>query len=362
MKSSVRHLSCPTCGGTLGMSEGEGATICPSCKTRSLVKIKGHIPKYAIEPELDLRAAKLAAQRILAGNNLAPDIKKSARFYDAGLYYLPMYELTAERVGRFVSTEVVRQNEVTTEKKSANVLIRDIHFQAPALKLGEWGLENIHLEKLRQLKPIKPFDSGKIEKDAHVFDSTIPPENADIGDHKFLSQVPGDETRLLKKNLRIVFCPVWLIKYTYHNRLYRLVIDGVTGKILFGRGPARDTERIPVMLGAIALLTFPLARSIRFLFTMSNNAEQAGSMILLASVLSLPLLTFFMFVLAMAWNQFRYSGEIVWSGDLVDVERVNKPPETFIEKLARKMAELMEHTMENIEIKRTNRWYGEWEG
>ena len=359
MKNPVRHIGCPTCGGTLAFLEGERICACPSCGTRSVVEIKDLIPKYAFEPNLDEKAAKIAAQRLLSDKRLAPDIKKLARFYDAGLYYLPIYELTSQRTGKFITKEIVKLEDRNLERFQANVLLRDIHHQAPAVKLGDWGIENIHLEKLRQLKATKPYDPAKLEKNAHVFDVTIRPEATDLDTQSLSSTFPGDETKLLRKRLRLVFCPVWLIKYTYRNRLYRLVFDAVTGQALFGRAPARDTERIPLMVACLALFTFPISRIIRSLF--AGSLQQMGGIFILLSIPLFLLFTFGVSILSLAWNQFRYSGELVWRGENTSIERVNEPPVTKLERLARLLLSVLEEALSGMELEtKENRWYGKW--
>ena len=358
MKNPVRHIGCPSCGGTLAFMEGERICTCPSCGSRSIVEIENYIPKYVFEPNLDMKAAKLAAQRLLSDKRLVPDIKKLARFYDAGLYYLPIYEFTSQRAGKFITMEVGKQEEVSLEKYSANVLLRDIHHQAPAVRLGDWGIENIHLEKLRQLKPAKPLDPAKLEKKAHVFDTTIPPESSDLAKQSVSPTLSGDETKLLRERLRLIFCPVWLIKYTYRNRLYRLVFDAVTGQVLFGRAPARDTERIPLMVGSMAFVTFPISRIIRSLIV--GSVLQMGLIFVLASIPLFLLFTFAVVLLSLAWSQFRYSGELVWRGETAAVERVNEPPETKLERLARLMLSGIEEALSGVKIERANRWYGQW--
>lgn len=357
MKSAVRHISCPSCGGTLVSMEGRRTSKCPSCGGRNLVEIEGHVSKYYFEPELDLNAAKLTAQRRLRYDKLAPDITRKARFYDAGLYFIPLYQMTAQRVGKLVTRDVKRQYDVSYEEEKANVLLRDIHHQAPAVKLGEWGVENIDLGKLRQAKPLKPFDRSKLDKKAHVFDSVISPESAGIG-RAVLSDIAGDESRLLRKNLSIIYCPVWLVKYTYRNRLYKLVINGITGDILYGRAPARDTERIPIMLAALAFLTLPIARYVK-LFITGDVHDMAQGIIFLSIPLGIVTLLG-LFFLAFAWNQFRYSGEVVWRGGEPSVERVNKPPETALEKLARGIVSAIDYTFSEVTVERSNRWYGLW--
>jgi len=354
----VRHLSCPSCGGTLAFKEGSRVSTCPSCGSRSIVEIQDHIPKYVIEPNLDLKAAKVAARRLLSDEKLAPDIKKQARFYDAGLYYIPIYELTAQRVGKLVTVDIVREHEVTKETTKANVIMRDIQHQAPAVKLGEWGIENIRLNKLRQIKPLESFDPTKLEKDSHVFDSTMPAAATELGRKGLGSSLGGDETRLLKEKIKLVFCPVWLIKYTYRNRLYRLVLDGVTGKVLFGRAPARDTERIPIMIAALLFITYPIAQIIRGIVT--GSIAKWGEFLIMISIPAFIVFTAAVFLLAMAWNQFRYSGEVVWRGDTVEIERVNKPPETRPERMARLMMSFLDTALAEIKVERENRWYGTW--
>ena len=359
MKNPVRHIGCPSCGGTLAFLEGERICVCPACGTRSIVEIEDHVPKYVLEPNMDEKAAKIAAQRLLSDNRLAPDVKKLARFYDAGLYYLPIYEFTSQRAGKFVTREIVKLQDGNFEKFQANVLLRDIHHQAPAVKLGDWGIENIHLEKLRQLKAIKPYDPAKLEKKALVFDATIRPGSTDLETQSLSQTFPGDETKLLRKRLRLVYCPVWLIKYTYRNRLYRLVFDAITEQILFGRAPARDTERIPLMVACLAFFTFPISRIIRSFFV--GSVQQMGQIFVLLSIPLFLVFTFAVSIFSLAWNQFRYSGELVWRGETAAIERVNEPPVTGLERFARLLMSVVEEALSGIKVEtKANRWYGQW--
>lgn len=363
MKTHIDHFGCKGCGGTLGMKDGQRVVTCDYCGVRNLVSIEDHVPRYVISPVLSLDDAKRRAMRLTHEKGLPLDLPSESRFHDAGLYYLPIYEMTGVRTGKIIQTDVKRVPTGfggalrTVENSKATVLINDVLFSAPAARLGDWGIENVPLEKQRQVQTVKPFDAGRLEKDAVIFDPNIPPSKFEDSKSALEGYLPGDQTRIAQKSLSIIFTPAWLIKYSYHNRLYRIVIDAVLGDVLFARAPAGDTDRIPLMLLITFLFSYPTARLARALLLGQFQFAQAVATVWVFSIPILLFLSIMLLGLAMAWNQFRYSGEMVWRGETREVERVNKPPETKIEKIARAVASVITAGIgEAIKI-RANRWY-----
>jgi len=345
------------------MRDGERVVKCQFCGVRNLVIIEDHIPRYVIPPVLSLDQAKARAIHLTREKGLPADLPDQSRFYDAGLYYIPLYEMTGIRTGKFIQTNV---KTVPTgfgggmrkvEHRQATVLMNDVYFSAPAAKLGEWGIENVPLEKQRQAQSLKPFDPGRLERDAIIFDPNVPASKFEAEKDGFEGYLLGDQTRIAERDMKIIFTPVWLIKYTYHNRLYRIVIDAVLGEVLFARAPAGDTDRIPLMMLITFLLCYPLARLARALLTGSFLFVQAVATVWAFGIPLLILLSLALLGLALAWNQFRYSGEMVWRGETREVERVNKPPETKIEKVARVFSNLVSSGLEKMINARANRWY-----
>lgn len=347
------------------MKSGQRIVMCDYCGIKNLTLIDNYVQRYRLSPQISLQEAKRLTLRLLKDKEMAQDITNNARFYSAGLYYLPVYEMTAVRAGKIIQRDIKKINngfggERIKETFRANVLMSDIYWNTPAAKLSEWGIENISLEKIRREKKLEPFDPSQLEKEAHFFDADIPPETVDTSHGLFEGYLAGDQSKLAQKSIKLVYTPVWLIKYTYHERLYKVVIDAVTGETLFARAPASDKDRVPLMLLVIFLLSYPIGRTVRF-FALGGFSPLAMQMkISTLYFFSIPFFIFFCFLLiafAVAWNQFRYSGELVINGRTRYIERLNKPPETKIEKMARSVADLLSSGIDKAYKKANKRWY-----
>lgn len=365
MRPRIEYFGCKNCGAPLAMKNGQRIVICDYCGIKNLVLIENYVQRYRLSPQIPLQEAKRLTVRFLNDKELARDLPANARFYSAGLYYLPVYEMTAVRAGKIIQRDIKKINdgfggERIKESFRANVLMSDIYWNAPAAKLTEWGIENINLEKIRKEKALEPFDPSQLEKGAHFFDADIPPETLDTSHGNFEGYLAGDQSKLTQKAIKLVYTPVWLIKYTYHERLYKVVIDAITGEVLFARAPASDNDRVTLMLIVIFLLAYPIARTLRYLVLGGFSATALQMKLTSIYFFSLPFFILFCFLLiasAVAWNQFRYSGELVVNGDTRYIERLNKPPETKIEKLARTVADMLSAGIDSAYKRANKRWY-----
>lgn len=361
MKTKIVYFGCKNCGAPLAMKDGQRVIICDYCGIKNLVFIENYAQRYRLPPQISLQEAKRLTVKFLKDKELAQDLSTNARFYSAGLYYLPVYEMTAVRAGKIIQRDIQRINdgfggERIKETFRANVLMSDIYWNAPAAKLIEWGIENIHLEKIRREKAIEPFDPSQLEKGSHFFDVDVSPETLNTSHGFFEGYLAGDQSKLTQKSIKLAYTPVWLIKYTYHGRLYKIVIEAVTGKILFARAPATDKDRVSLMLAIIFLITYPIARAIRFL-AFGDFSPLGIQNLYFFSIPFLILLCILLLAFAVAWNQFRYSSEVVISGETRHTEMLNKPPETKIEKLARSVADLLTSGIDSAYKKTNRRWY-----
>jgi hypothetical protein len=74
----------------------------------------------------------------------------------------------------------------------------------------------------------------RAEKSAHVPNITF----------KRIVIVPGD--------LRVIFYPIWVVRYSYKERVYFATVDGITGNAMSGRAPSNALLRSAMLAGGLA--------------------------------------------------------------------------------------------------------------
>jgi hypothetical protein len=142
-----------------------------------------------------------------------------------------------------------------------------------------------------------------------------------------------DKTQFMEKRIRRVFYPIWRIRYRYKNRLYWATLDGVTGRIMALRAPQDDRQRLKWLLGSSVVVSFVVGKLLR-LILLSIAHGGLGAVFALLGIAPVLLGVFFFFgvcfsvaVLVVAWEQFRYPGELVITGGNVEVVKLKPPGE-----------------------------------
>jgi hypothetical protein len=102
-------LTCPRCGGTIVVPEGQAIVACPFCELRSVVRGERGLRRYQIACKIDRAKAQQAFQGFLGGNMaIARDAARKAQVTEAFIAYLPFWmawgrglgwNLGEERVG-----------------------------------------------------------------------------------------------------------------------------------------------------------------------------------------------------------------------------------------------------------------------
>jgi hypothetical protein len=122
------------------------------------------------------------------------------------------------------------------------------------------GVEKIRLADLRRAgSPVSlsHFDPVALQSRAVVFAPTTSAE-------RFLAEttwrVPSvnDDTRYVDTRLKLLYYPVWRMRYRYRGRVYELAVDGVQGRLLCGTAPrnaaaAAAAAAVGLGLGALGL-------------------------------------------------------------------------------------------------------------
>jgi hypothetical protein len=71
-----------------------------------------------------------------------------------------------------------------------------------------------------------------------------------------LDRVSQEYARLTQPQMRLVYYPIWIVRYTYRGRAFQVVVDGATGKPLYGKAPGSVFYRAAVLVGGMAVGAF----------------------------------------------------------------------------------------------------------
>lgn len=311
------HLDCPSCGGALSLAEGERVVACRYCRSWSLVEAPGAIPRHVVQPAADGAAAERAGRAGLQ----RPDVARAARgarFDSITLCYVPFYEATAVRLGTVFVRDRIKPpaplgetegsgaaldgwlQDPGEEREDTKVVEQDVLRIGAACELPDLGMARIRLAEQRRggaTVLLEPFDPVALHRRAVVFAPTTPAERF-LQETTWRVETQNDATRYVETRLKLLYYPVWQLRYRYCGRPFHLAVDGVTGALLRGTAPQARALAAGAASVGVGLTALGLGRWLRG-FTGSGG----GPAVLLLAVAGATLLWF-------AWHWFAQEGEI----------------------------------------------------
>jgi len=368
------HLKCSNCGGLLS-TRGERVLKCKYCGERSLVIIPDWMPSYYFKPKLDIAGARRAMVGLFKTPDVESGLLNTAHFESGELFFVPIYQLRARRVGTFVMKPLPEKNpsaqydqdgrpsrfrliqtinyqqRMREAAPDTRVIINDVIRGLPAVKLSEWGLDEIDpVQVLIEGKnEYQAYNREQMDKTGTVLEPTVSVEERVDQIYKMTELIKQDQTQIVDKRVDLIYYPVWRVRWKYQGKQYQNTIDAINGKILFARAPARQASRVVWLLAISAAAGMSVGKLLSFL-----------KILILTGVMGLWILTalstVLLFFVAFGWNMFRYSTELVIQGSYRYVEWIGRPPETLFEKWAKKMGDMV------ITAAKARRSAGRWGG
>ena len=312
------HLDCPSCGGALSLAEGERIVACRYCRSQNLVEVPGAVPRHVIQPAVD----DAAADRVARGCLQRPDVARAARetrFDSVALCYVPFYEATAVRLGTVFVRDRVKPpaplddtdqigpeldqwlQDPGQEREDTKVVEQDVLRIGAACELQELGVERIRLAEQRRggaTVLLQPFDPVSIHRRAVVFAPTTPAERF-LKETTWRVQSQNDATRYVETRLKLLYYPVWHIRYRHRGRTYELAVDGVTGDLLRGTAPQAQALSAGAASVGVGLSALGLGRWLRGLLGGGGDSPTLLLLVVAGAVL-----------LWLAWQWFAQGGEV----------------------------------------------------
>ncbi len=240
-------LSCPGCGGTIEVAEGNRLAFCPYCRSAlAITADDAGVTRFMYKMELSESAAESAARKWFRAFPKARDLAASAVITEIFPMYLPFWQLigTGKAIACGYSTHTDKDGHTHTthyEESSDGEYV----WSVIACQTGDLGIA------------VPPEPHGKLlpytDGDIPVFETTASRDEAydqadtDIRMEAHRKAASGIETLTFSKTFcvprefSLLYYPYWIIRYQYRERDYFVVLDGVSGTPVSGRAPGDQT-------------------------------------------------------------------------------------------------------------------------
>jgi len=340
----------------VGVTELDRQVECGWCGTRCLVEGLRFVPEYFVEPAVDADDARRTLQRLLARRGPLPRRALGrSRFRGADLHFVPYNDVSARRTGTMVLDARIRRPPGQERRREGpqpdtRVIFGGIHRVSPAVRLPGWSLEQAALTGGTDVEVIpRPMERAALAGLGRVLHPEIEPDaGGGSGGARSLSALVEDDTEVDEIRVRRIYYPVWRLAYEYQGRSYFATVDGLTGALMGARAPQGDAGRVVWLLATAMLLAFPLGGFLRTMggaLVWDSPAWGLFRLLVTEPLIGVPLLgtvgLLLLVAAAVAWEQYRYPGEVVFRGDRFEVEKIGVPPDNPIMTLAARLSDLL---------------------
>jgi DNA-directed RNA polymerase subunit RPC12/RpoP len=315
----IKGLMCPSCGGSVEIREGNNVLKCPYCGTALMVMGDEGMLQYHVKSNTDRESTKAEAVRWFGKFDKDRKLKAEAQFIDVFLIHIPFWRSMGKVCGwvfgNMIHHETSRDSKgnmhTTTRKEPVErMVMEEFLWNRAACDVSDFGVEEVDASGIAG--HLEPFDIHAVEKQGMVFEPTHSRTDAVKASEEWMLQKARNSVRVdevlfqklhaLDKKLSIVYYPLWVLRYRFRERNYQVVIDGTSGRLLYGRAPGSTLYRVSMFVGSLMIGNLILTASVKAYFS-TNTSE----IFIAASIAGAALILFGFF-------KFRYGGEVVEGG------------------------------------------------
>jgi DNA-directed RNA polymerase subunit RPC12/RpoP len=305
-KEATHGLSCPNCGGMVPIPEGQAVVRCPYCELRSFVRGERGLRRYQVPCQATRAGALDALRKFLSGNwAIARDASRQAQLEEAFLVYLPFWTVWSRAAAwAFGQKKVGSGDNQRYEPREVRV-VQEMAWNGAACDVGEFGVSQVPLtdQALAPFEPEALHSAGMVFEPAGSFSEAKSTAEGQFQDQvrrkAGLDRLSQLFVRFFRRRSGLVYYPLWVLRYLYRGRHYQVVVDGSSGKVLFGKAPGNTAYRAAVLVAGMALGAMVAIDIPALLLSGSSDSEGAGGAALAVFVVGLG-------IMGAAYRAFRY--------------------------------------------------------
>jgi len=304
-KESSQGLICPNCAGVVPVAEGVRIVQCPYCGQHSLVQGERGVRRWQVARQVERDRAEQAVRGFLSGMRKARDLSRLASIDELMLVYLPFWRVEATVAGWLFGR--VRKDKDST-KPDEHYVFESMDWNDAAVDVTEFGVHRIVVSR----SELQPFDSQALHAEAMVFEPSESRTDALEEARGYFvgrARAAAGQTRtsyenlqLLRPEFALVYFPVWIGRYSYRNRTYQVVVDGVSGRVMYGKAPGNILYRAIALVAGLALGNLVLVNGTILAVSASSDDDSLGAL-LLPIAIGIGLILY-------GYRQFRYGEEV----------------------------------------------------
>ena len=157
--------------------------------------------------------------------------------------------------------------------------MEDVDWTGAAGDVAEFGVDSIALAGTQ----FAAYDPDALHQEGMVFEptgsETEARDSAQAAWEKLaqrksrLDRVSDKMLHILRRSLALVYYPLWVGRYTYRNRVYQVVVDGYSGRVLYGKAPGNIYYRALMLVGGTGLGAFVLVDGLALAFSLIGSFQ-----------------------------------------------------------------------------------------
>lgn len=260
---AIHGLNCPNCGGMVPIPEGHLIVRCPYCDLRSFVRGERGLRRYQTPLRVSRQQASQSLQKFLSSSMaIAGNAARQAQLVEAFVAHLPFWSVWARVAGWAFGEEKVGSGDNVRYKPREIRIVQEMSWNGAACDVGEFGVTQVDLAEAE----LQPFQPAELHNTGMVFEPVGSLSDAiQMADVQF-EQNLQEKARLdrrsqlfwrtLRRRLGMVYHPLWVLRYLYRGRAFQVVLDGYSGKVLYGRAPGNTLYRAAVLVAGMAIGAF----------------------------------------------------------------------------------------------------------
>jgi hypothetical protein len=306
-------LVCPHCSGTVTVPEGVRVLSCSHCDQPLFVQGEQGVRRWQVVATVDREKALAVVERFFGGMNMALTLRRQAEIKEAFLVYLPYWRVRATVAGWIFGW---RKGEKDTRYPVEVEVFEEMHWADAATDVAEFNVHRVSVAH----EDLMPYDGELLHAEAMVFKPTESGDEARGEAVQYFAERSRRQARLrdissdsfypLRKQLSIIYYPLWVIRYSYKRRNYQVIVDGRRERVLYGRAPGNIWYRALALVTTMALGNFVLvngtALALTILFALADASDDMDFLLLLPLI---PL-AFGLGLIITGYRKFRFGAEV----------------------------------------------------